>query len=188
MKKCLFIILVFAFQSAYSQNPPVTVLTYRWFELIEKQIIQADDPFSSRSGLPGTPPPPQRVVGVKTDKYFVYEVVVKNESNQNILGITLDYVFLASDGKAEKARKKFSFFHRRIKKNKKQTLIQKTKNPHDLVLDAKDYENETPGLREVVEINCVVFEDRTTWKRPEVDEKVCEDLRIKITREQRLKK
>lgn len=193
MKALLFLFLVLVSQTAFSQNQPITVLNSKWYEKVDMRIIQGNEPFSAANSeiptFPDSSNSRQTVGGVRTDKYFVYEMTFKNESNQNIIGIAWDYVFFDSEGKIEKTRKKFNFFNRKIKKNRKETLIGSTTNPPELVLNAKDYKNVESKLKELVEINCVVFEDKTTWKRDGVDEKVCEELRIQIKkREERLKK
>lgn len=110
-----------------------------------------------------------------TKRYFEYEIVIKNDSNLKIIGIELDYVFLYGQGKMEKVPNNF-ILTETIKPNKKLTLKGRTFNPPNITINAKDYEDENTKPKEVVEINCIVFEDRTFWKREGFDEKVCEDL------------
>lgn len=193
MIRIYLFIIVLAFQTTFSQNQPVTVLSNKWYEKVNMGILNESDPFSAANSEislgANNSPNRQSVGGVRTDKYFVYEMVLKNESNQNIIGIAWDYVFLDSQGKVERTRKNFNYFRQKIKKNKKATLIGRTSNPPNLVLNAKDYENSETKPKEVIEINCIVFEDKTTWKRPGVDEKVCENLRFQMrNQEKRLKR
>jgi hypothetical protein len=192
MKRIFFIIFVLAFQTAFSQDPPVTVLSQKWSEQQDLRIVHANDPFSAANAeIPtgaNTSSPRQSVSGINSNKYFEYKTVIRNESKQNIFGLSWDYVFYDPAGAVEKSRKKF-VLARRIKPQKKETLLGKTTNPPDLVLNAKDFEKGNPKYQEKVEITCVVFEDRTTWKPAGTDEKVCEELKKAIKdREGRLRK
>jgi hypothetical protein len=190
MKNFFFLIVVLAVHTIFAQNQPVTVLSQKWSQKVDMRIINENNPFNaSNSDITfgtNTTINRENVGRVGTNKYFAYEAAIKNDSDKKIIGLAWDYVFYDNTGKVEKARKKFNFTQT-IKKDKKETLVGTTNNPHDLVLNAKDYENKTIKPQEAVEVNCVIFEDQTTWKRTGIDEKICEDLRIKIkNREKRL--
>lgn len=179
MKGLLFLIIFLVFQTVFSQNEPVTVLKQKWYERVNMRLSNGNDPFSAaNSGIDmgaNNSTPRQTINNVSTNKSFVYETVIRNNSDKNIIGLAWDYVFFDSQGKVEKARKNFVYLQK-IKKNKKETLFGNTSNPANIILDAKDYENPEAKPKEIAEIRCVVFEDKTSWKRSEVDEKVCMDL------------
>jgi hypothetical protein len=192
MKQTFFIILVLAFQTVFAQSPPVGVLSQKWSERVEMSVLRNSDPFVAASSEatvgPGTSSSSQSISGVKTNKFFVYETVIKNESKQNIYGLSWDYVFYDAAGKVEKSRRSF-ILTRKIKPQKKEAVLGKTTNPPDLVLDVKDFEKGAPKYQERVEITCVIFEDNTLWKREGTDQKVCEELRDAISaREEKRRK
>lgn len=185
MKLAVVFLILLGLQTVFAQDSPVSVLGQRWYEKTQISVSRENDQFdaaqsgiSTDSRLGSTQ---QTISGAKSEKFFIYEAVVKNVSNKRIIGLAWYYVFYESESGIEKFRKDFIYL-KVIKKNKIKNLVRKRTNPPQPILDAKDLEDEKKKILEKVEITCVVFEDRTTWKRSHVKEEVCENLRSEIKR------
>lgn len=185
MKILVIFLLLIGSQIVFAQDSPVSVLGQRWYEKTQISVSRENDQFgAAQSGISTDPrlvSTQQTISGAASEKFFIYEAVVKNVSNKKIIGVAWDYVFYESESGIEKSRKDFTYV-KALKKNKIQNLIRKRTNPPQSILDVKDLEDEKKKILEKVEITCVVFEDRTTWKRPGIKEEVCENLRIEIKR------
>jgi hypothetical protein len=191
MKKLIVIFVILISQTGLAQNPPVSVISQKWYEVVEYRISQDSSPYSaSQSQLPSADNFPSSIRstgGIKTNRHFVYETVIKNETDKKIIGLAWDFVIFTPDGKTEEERQQFVFISH-LRKFKKVKLEGKTVTPPARVINAKNYEEKDLKPIQLTEVKCVVFEDKTTWKRDGTDEKVCEDLRLKIRQKGKSKK
>jgi hypothetical protein len=191
MKKLIVILSFLIFDSVLAQNRPVSVISQKWYEVVDYQFLHDSSPYSaSQSQLPtpdNFPSNSKPTGGIKTNRHFVYETVIKNETDKKIIGLAWDFVIFTPDGKTEEERQQFVFISH-LRKFKKVKLEGKTVTPPARVINAKNYEEKDLKPIQLTEVKCVVFEDKTTWKRDGTDEKVCEDLRLKIRQKGKSKK
>jgi hypothetical protein len=187
MKKLLILIFVILAQTGLAQNPPVSVLSQKWYEWTDNPVFREPSPFSAtQSDIPNNNLPNNRTTG-GFRKYFVYEAVIKNETDKKIIGLTWDYVIYAPNRKTEQSRQTF-FFTDAVKKQKKKTLTGRKISPPGRTINAKDYEEKDLKPLEQVEIKCLLFDDKTTWKPIGATNQACEKLQQSIQRKEQFKK
>lgn len=112
----------------------------------------------------------------KSKKFFVYEAVLKNETERKIKGIAWHYVFSDLENKNIIERHKFTYL-RKVGKGKKVTLQEKSQSPPTNLVSANELKKDVRSpFFESVEVKCIVFSDNEIWKSKDTPNSECEEL------------
>jgi hypothetical protein len=118
------------------------------------------------------PPPPARISFV-----YVYSMKVKNTGPKPIEAVAWDYVLLDPTSHTEVGRHQFLSFEK-VQSDKTGTFEARQRTPPIRKPKTEDKESDKhPKLDEQATIQCVLYEDETTWRNSNTPETVCDLLK-----------
>ena len=197
MKKGFLQLLIFLYavsisaqeNSVNEEIPKITVIKQKWSERIDFREIYGIDVFSTRNSVPQITQENPTAKSWKVNKYFLYEAVLKNETDKNIIAILCNYVFYDPVNQTELGRHRLSLPITKWKKGKDMVIYGKTTKPPTETIDIdKIGDKKRLGLIEMVEIRCLIFEDKTYWQNALVTDSECKDYLSATLRYQEFKK
>lgn len=167
-------------KSANEEIPKITFSNIKWAHKEDWKVTGAETYGTGDPMRPST-------MSVQKRNYFLYEVSIKNETGKIIKGFSYDLVFLKKTDSTEAGRLEFSYI-RPFKKNKKMST-EASGGPPTRLVDAKDADDPTKSLNVNAEIKCVMYEDKTVWRRQGLAENACDELKESVKqREEFLKR
>ncbi|HEX6716630.1 MAG TPA: hypothetical protein VF088_05935 [Pyrinomonadaceae bacterium] len=117
--------------------------------------------------------------------FYVYSMKVKNVGPKQIEGIAWDYLFIDQNLNSEVGRHQF-LTHMKIPINKTNTLHSDLRTPPISIVGAPmSGSDKHSRYSERAVIQCVLYEDGSTWKNPLARAGVCEFLKSKYPARQR---
>lgn len=109
------------------------------------------------------PPPPKQKIQTPPDKFFFYQVRVKNTGAKRIEAFVWDYVFTDPVTKKELESHSFESFVR-VKSNTTSTLVGEAVAPPTKIVTVGGLEKDKRNpFDERVVIRCVLYSDGTLW-------------------------
>jgi hypothetical protein len=123
------------------------------------------------------PPPSKGTTQTPPDKFFYYQVRVKNTGAKRIEALSWDYVFTDPATKKDLDSHSFESFVR-IKSNKTSTLVGEAVAPPTKIVTVGGLkkDNRNP-FDERVSIRCVLYSDGTLWTNTTIAGNDCTNLR-----------
>lgn len=109
----------------------------------------------------GDPMRPSTITMQKRN-YFLYQVLIKNETGRTVKGFSYNLVFLKKTDGTESGRLEFSYIVP-FRKNKRMST-EAFGGPPTRIVDAKDADDPTKSLNVNAEIKCVIYENNKIWR------------------------
>jgi hypothetical protein len=161
-------------------NDPTTRISSTTPSTAATESARASGPRSSADNAGGTfPATPSRL-----PVFYVYSMKIKNVGPKLIKGIAWDYVFIDQNLKSEVGRHQF-LTYTKIPTNKTTTLHGDLRTPPISVIGAPASGSDKHShYSERAVIQCVFYDDGSTWKNPLARADVCEFLKSKYPAKQ----
>lgn len=107
--------------------------------------------------------------------FYVYSMTIKNAGDKRILGVAWDYVFSDPNGPTEVGRHEF-LTYKKIGAGNQGVLENPLRSPPTRVLKSSQHTTNHLQLVQRATIECVLFDDDTTWRNPQADQDICKAL------------
>lgn len=179
----VLLILLFLTVPAFGQaqitaNPGLSVSGVRWYVENFIRIMPATDMQKVNDGLTQSADPMS--MQLRSNEYFVYEGIFKNTSGKKISAFSWEHIFSAIDSGKELKRHRFYHpFPFQTGKTKKVRREVKTP-PTELISIENLKKNGRSPYRESIQINCILFDDNSTWSNALASPTECDNLRSDI--------
>jgi hypothetical protein len=108
--------------------------------------------------------------------FYVYSMKFENRGSRPIEGVAWDYIFIDPTSNAELGRHQFLSYER-VVSGKRVTFESQLRSPPTRIVQASDSHAHRSRLVERAVIQCVLYDDGTTWQNPTAAADICNLLR-----------
>ena len=153
-----------------SKIPPLKIIEQGWFEEDAVKSVKI-----MTNGIDETTAIPL------IRKQFVYKATLLNETGKIIKGLVWAYIFLDQKNNSELKRHNF-VNHSKLKINEQKTIKGVSDSRPSNIINIKSLEDKKKSqYAEKVEVECVIFDDNSTWEAKDEDKIICQKLFNKLS-------
>ena len=104
--------------------------------------------------------------------FYIYSMTIKNAGEKQVVGVAWDYVFIDPNARNEVGRHEFMNY-KKIGAGGVGVLENPLRSPPTRVVNStQDKVNRAPLVQRAT-VECVLFDDDTTWRNPQATQDIC---------------